>query len=91
MAILTCISCVSVVSSSLAWFVGTDDDCWWKNVFEDVFVLFSLLLDKIWVERNASYMDYSNITKETRARFEQALAQRPTNIKMLAQLLQIDI
>lgn len=58
-------------------------------VFEDVFVLFNLLLDKIWVERNASYMDYSNIIKETRQRFEQALSQRPTCLKMLAMQLQL--
>lgn len=57
--------------------------------FEDVFCAFCLLIDKVWVEQNASYMQYNQVMAESKKRFEAALQERPSNFKQFLNILGI--
>uniref|UniRef100_A0A383WJC3 ELMO domain-containing protein n=1 Tax=Tetradesmus obliquus TaxID=3088 RepID=A0A383WJC3_TETOB len=57
------------------------------TAFEEVYCAAFALLDRVWLARKASYMQFNAVLKEVRAQLEAALQARPRNIQQLQQRL----
>lgn len=53
--------------------------------FEEVYCVAYALLDKVWLEQKATYMQFNAVLKEVRSRMEAALQARPQSIQQLKQ------
>jgi ELMO domain-containing protein len=60
-----------------------DSEC----AFEEMYCTLFELLDSVWLEMHASYMDFPAVMKATRARFEKAMADKPRTSQQLRQYL----
>lgn len=54
--------------------------------FEELFCLICELLDKIFEDRKAGYMDYPKIYNETREIVQKVLEKRPSSLKIVKYL-----
>lgn len=57
------------------------------TAFEEVYCAAFALLDRVWLARKASYMQFNAVLKEVRAQLEAALQARPRSIQQLQQRL----
>jgi len=58
-----------------------------ETVFGSMFILLCKVLDKLWADENAGYMDYQNIIDKTRRTIEKALDERPNDLRTLESTL----
>jgi hypothetical protein len=59
------------------------------DAFEEVYCSTFALLDRVWLQRNATYMEFNTVMKEVKAQLDKALRRRPKNLAELQQHLQL--
>jgi hypothetical protein len=57
------------------------------TAFEEVYCAAFALLDRVWLVRGASYMQFNAVLKEVRGLLEAALQARPKSMQQLRQRL----
>eukprot|EP00878_Enallax_costatus_P022372 GHUV01023730.1.p1 GENE.GHUV01023730.1~~GHUV01023730.1.p1 ORF type:complete len:100 (+),score=33.33 GHUV01023730.1:332-631(+) len=55
--------------------------------FEEVYCVMFALLDHVWVQRKASYMEFGAVLKQVRDKLDAALQSKPQSIRQLKQHL----
>eukprot|EP01025_Chloroclados_australasicus_P004692 TRINITY_DN1121_c2_g3_i1.p1 TRINITY_DN1121_c2_g3~~TRINITY_DN1121_c2_g3_i1.p1 ORF type:complete len:305 (+),score=42.59 TRINITY_DN1121_c2_g3_i1:62-916(+) len=58
------------------------------DIFEEVYCIAMKILDEIWLEAKATYMDFPHILKQTKQRVQEAFDKKPRNMNELRKLLQ---
>eukprot|EP00823_Brevimastigomonas_motovehiculus_P006819 TRINITY_DN579_c1_g1_i1.p1 TRINITY_DN579_c1_g1~~TRINITY_DN579_c1_g1_i1.p1 ORF type:complete len:397 (+),score=131.85 TRINITY_DN579_c1_g1_i1:64-1254(+) len=58
-----------------------------ENAFQEIYCLLFLLLESIWEERDARYIEFSLVLNEVKARMHAAFTRRPRDLKELRCLL----
>lgn len=53
--------------------------------FEEVYCVMFAVLDEVWLEQKASYMQFNAVLKEVRGRLDAALQTKPQSIQQLKQ------
>lgn len=56
--------------------------------FEEVYCITYALLDRVWLRRKASYMEFNSVMAEVKACLDKALRKRPKTLQQLRQHLQ---
>jgi hypothetical protein len=58
--------------------------------FQKVYCVAVLLLDKMFVEKKATYMEFGSVFEDMKKLFVEKLARRPTSVRSLANLVGIN-
>lgn len=55
--------------------------------FDEVYCSCFALLDRVWLQRGASYMEFNSVMQEVKAQLDKALRRRPKTLTELQQHL----
>lgn len=53
------------------------------TAFEEIYCFAFAVLDNVWLDRKASYMEFNAVMKDVKTQLEKALASHPASIQQL--------